>query len=160
MKIENNTKILKITHEDLVNLFCTALSGNNWVSCEYDKEFYNTLTMGQVEGDCFEDHIADVLLNGGKVYLFDEYAEGEIYGNGELIEGDEDGSVMYTITLDSVIKGLEASFNSTFKNSDGNMGVWLRECAEALANDEAYDLDLPMADALLQVIMFDEVIYG
>ena len=162
MKIENNTKILKITHDDLVNLFSTALFGNNWVSCEYDKDYYNSLTMGQVQGDCYEDKIADVLLNGGNIYLFDEYAEGECHnGKGEVIDGDEDGSVMYTINLDDVINGLEASFNGTFNHdNDNNMKSWVRECAEALAEDDAINLDLPMADALLQVIMFNEVIYG
>ena len=121
MKIENNTKILKITHDDLVNLFSTALFGNNWVSCEYDKDYYNSLTMGQVQGDCYEDKIADVLLNGGNIYLFDEYAEGECHnGKGEVIDGDEDGSVMYTINLDDVINGLEASFNGTFNHDNDN----------------------------------------
>ena len=164
MEIKNNTKILKITHDDLVNLFCTALEGNNWVSCEYDKEFYNSLKVGQVEGDCDEDHIADVLLNGGNIYLFDEYAEGEIYGKkGEVIEGDGDGTVMYTITLEDVIQGLENAFNGSIKSSDFNdsgMKSWVRECVEELADEECCDLDLPMADALLQIIMFNEVIYG
>ena len=164
MMVKHNTRILDITHEDLVDLFSTGLEGSEWLSCEYDKELYKTLEVGQVEGDCFEDKIADTLLNGGNVYLFDDYAEGSIYGDkGELIEGDGDGTVMYTINLQDVTKGIENAFNGEFRCLDfdnTDMKKWLKECAEQFADNDRCDFDLTSADALLQVIMFNEVIYG
>ena len=39
MKLKNNVEIIDITHEDLVNLFSTALYGSSYLSAEYDKDF-------------------------------------------------------------------------------------------------------------------------
>ena len=87
MKLKNNVEIIDITHEDLVNLFSTALYGSSYLSAEYDKDFYNSIPKDKKEGDCFEDHIADVLLNGGEIYIYDAYSGGDVYiKNGKLIK--------------------------------------------------------------------------
>ena len=73
MKIKNNVEIIDITHDDLVNLFSTALYGSSYLSAEYNKDFYNSIPADKKKGDCYEDHIADVLLNGGEIYIYDAY---------------------------------------------------------------------------------------
>jgi hypothetical protein len=161
MKLKNNVEIIDITHEDLVNLFSTALYGSSYLSAEYDKDFYNSIPKDKKEGDCFEDHIADVLLNGGEIYIYDAYSEGEVYSkNGELIKeeyGDEEYA-QYTLTLTDIIEGLERAANGTYKTNDDTK--FIRQCFNEFAEDDCYDLDLTDADALMQVITFNELIYG
>ena len=55
MKLKNNTEIIDITHDDLVNLFSTALYGSSYLSAEYDEDFYNSIPNDKKEGDCYED---------------------------------------------------------------------------------------------------------
>ena len=161
MKLKNNVEIIDITHEDLVNLFSTALYGSSYLSAEYDKDFYNSIPKDKKEGDCFEDHIADVLLNGGEIYIYDAYSEGEVYSkNGELIKeeyGDEEYA-QYTLTLTDIVEGLERAANGTYKTN--NDTKFIRQCFNEFAEDDCYDLDLTDADALMQVITFNELIYG
>ena len=159
MKIKRQTKIEELSHEDLVDLFSTALGGNPRISCDYDKDFYNSIPVGKVNGDCYEDKIADVLLNGGKIYLYDEVADGQVYGNrGETIE--EENCVMYPTDLEDVKRGIENAFNGTFNFSYDEEKRYAMECAEDLYDEDRCNLDLTEADALLQIIMFNEIIYG
>ena len=161
MKLRNNVEIIDITHEDLVNLFSTALYGSSYLSAEYDKDFYNSITKDKKEGDCFEDHIADVLLNGGEIYIYDAYSEGEVYSdNGELIkeEYSDEEYAQYTLTLTDIIEGLQRAANGTYKTN--NDTKFIRQCFNEFAEDDCYDLDLTDADALMQIIAFNELIYG
>ena len=160
MKLKNNVEIIDITHEDLVNLFSTALYGSSYLSAEYDKDFYNSIPKDKKEGDCQEDHIADVLLNGGEIYIYDAYSEGEVYSkNGELIkdEYDDEEYAQYTLTLTDIIEGLQRAANGTYKTN--NDTKFIRQCFNEFA-DDCYDLDLTDADALMQIITFNELIYG
>jgi hypothetical protein len=155
MKIEQTTKITQITHEDLVNLFSTALSGSYYLSAEYNKEFYNKLPIGKINGDCFEDKLADTVLNGGEIYFFDNEADGECYSSfGEVMDDD---TVMYTLKMDNISKGLENAFNESY---DTDSGKYVRECSNDLIEDDGINLDLNSADALMQYIMFGTLIYG
>ena len=161
MKLKNNVEIIDITHEDLVNLFSTALYGSSYLSAEYDKDFYNSIPKDKKEGDCFEDHLADVLLNGGEIYIYDAYSEGEVYSdNGELIkeEYSDEEYAQYTLTLTDIIEGLQRAANGTYKTN--NDTKFIRHCFNEFAEDDCYDLDLTDADALMQIITFNELIYG
>ena len=161
MKVKNNVEILDITHSDLVNLFSTALYGSSYLSVEYNKEFYNSLPASKKEGDCLEDAIADVLLNGGEVYLYDGYAEGEVYSDsGKVIKEEygDDEYVQYTITLADVIEGLQKAASGTYKANDDN--EFAKQSFDRFAEDECMDFDIVNADALMQIIMFNEIIYG
>lgn len=160
MKLKYNTQITEITHDDLVNLFSTSLFGSNYLSAEYDKDFYNSLDPSLKKGDCFEDKLADTLLNGGKVYFFDSYSEGEVYAsNGEVIENDYgEEYAMYSVTLTDIIKGLEKCTNGTYKTNDDVQ--YVKSCFDSLIDEDSCDFDYDMADALIQVILFNEIIYG
>lgn len=161
MKLKNNVEIIDITHEDLVNLFSTALYGSSYLSAEYDKDFYNSIPKDKKEGDCFEDHIADVLLNGGEIYIYDAYSGGEVYSkNGELIKEEYccEEYAQYALTLTDIIEGLQRAANGTYKTN--NDTKYIRHCFDEFAEDDCYDLDLTDADALMQVITFNELIYG
>ena len=156
MQVRKNTEVLEITHDELVNLFSTALYGSSYLSAEYNKEFYNSLPKEKRIGDCFEDKLADCLLNGGEIYLYDEQSEGEVYSSvGEANE--EEGYTQYTITLVDVIEGLQKAANGTYKVA--NDSKWVAECFSDF-EEEGDGWDLYEADALMQIILFNELVYG
>ena len=108
MKVSRKIIITEINHKDLVNLFSTALTGSDMLGCDYDKDFWNGIPEKKRKGQCFEDHIADVLLNGGKVYVYDYYANGELHNEkGTILDDDENGNAMYELTLQDIVNGLQ-----------------------------------------------------
>ena len=66
---------LQLEHEDLVTLFSTALYGDSTFSHWVPEKFEALKTQG--EGDCIEDHYANVLMNGGYICIADMEAAGE-----------------------------------------------------------------------------------
>lgn len=156
MKYKNNTKIESITHEDLSDLLSTALYGSSYLSAEYDHDFYNSIPENERHGDCYEDHMADVLLKGGTVIFYDSYAEGVTYGDNPNKSVTEDEEGCYPVTLQDIISGLEKCANGTYNVNDDKS--YLNECFNNFAT--GYDYDLSAADSIMQVILFNELIYG
>lgn len=160
--MKTQTTITEITIEDLVNLFSTAFYGSSYLSADYDS--------GSNVGDCYEEIMARNLLDGGKIDVTDHYAEdGEVYGNLSCkVDKDEDGDLTttYFVTLADVIAGLERAVNGTF-NTRPDVGADFAdrnvEFAKRSFNAFAYDemeWDLVTADCLMQIILFDEIVYG
>lgn len=148
MKIE--IKITDITHDELVNLLGAASCGSSWLGLNYDSIEYETLSNEQKQCDCIEDEMADLLLAGKSVELYDMYSEDEEDFYGTLPHRyDEDGDMRYTVTLDDIKRGLEKAYQDDY----------LRECLNNLIDNEGYDIDQPQAESLVQCIMFGEVIY-
>ena len=144
-------KITDITHDDLVNLLSTASYGSNWLGLNYDSIEYETLSNGQKQGDCIEDKMADLLLAGKSVELYDMYSENEEDFYGTLPHHfDEDGDMRYTVTLEDIKRGLEKAYQDDY----------LRKCLNNLINDDSYNLDSTQAESLVQCILFGEIIYG
>lgn len=74
--MKTQTIILEQNIEDLVNLLSTALYGSSYLSADYDE------LEGKDIGDCYEEVMARILLDGGRISITDVYAEdGEVYGN-------------------------------------------------------------------------------
>ncbi|MDD6104183.1 MAG: hypothetical protein PUB73_06205 [Bacteroidales bacterium] len=135
-------KITELSHNDLVNILSTALYGCDYLSASYDHDFYNNLNDSQKQGNCFEDALADVLLNGGAITIIDYYAEGDVNGKkGKLIDDD---NAEYTLTLQDFLDGCSTR--------EGH-----RYAVELLVEEDG---DYYTANNLLQIIMFGEVIYG
>ena len=162
--MKTKTIIEDLNHEDLVNLFSTALYGSTYLSVEYDKPVDSN------DDDCYEDEIAKVLLNGGVVRITDGYAEdGEIYGNLSCeVKENEDGDLVstYFVTLEDILNGLGKAANGTF-NLREDVGADYADRNEAFAkrsfNAFAYDereWDAITADCLIQIILFNEIVYG
>ena len=103
------------------------------------------------------NNIVEKLFSGENVYLFDTNANGEIYGNKkhEIVENTL--SVMYTINISDFIRGLENAASGTYKVQNDNKYVW--QCFVMLL-DEDSELDHDLAEALMQIIVFDELVYG
>lgn len=131
--------VTELSHEDLVGLLSTALYGSTWFEADYDSNIYNSLK--NKEGDCFEDKLADMLLSGNKITIFDHEAEGESYS--KKCVGFDGESAIYEITLKDFLK--TASTKRGFKLVE-----------EVLSGDGDYWT----ADAFLQRVIFGEEIYG
>ena len=158
--MKTQTKITELTKEDLVDLFSTALYGSNYLSADYEAE-------EEEKGDCYEETIANVLLNGKTIKVTDSYADGVHYG--ELPhQFNEDCDTIYTLRLDDIIAGLEKSANGTFNvgENDEYMPDWkdrniafAKRSFEAMAWNER-EWDAITADCLMQIILFNEIVYG
>lgn len=146
--MKTRTIIEDITRDDLVDLLCTATYCSNWLGMQYDK------TKG--EGETYEDVAADILLKGGTVEMIDYYAEDsdDIYTD---IGYWEEDAAIYPISLDNIKSGLKAVANGSIKNDDEEKMFALRAL---YAFQSGKNFDIVYAGALMQCIMFNEIIYG
>ena len=157
--------ITEITHEDLVNLFSAALYGSTYLSADYTIEDKRGVDVS--EDDCYEDIIAKILLSGKSVEVTDYYAEGCYYGSLPYKfqdKDDDDSSVIYFVNLESIKRGLERAANGTFNAGDDEWTEQTKRSArvsfESFMDEDRCDFDLVRADILMQIILFNEIIYG
>lgn len=133
MKIK--TTIVEITQEELVNLFATGLYGSSYLDADYNDND------DLANYDCFEDKLAAITIT-------DYYAEGCTYGNLPFTIDEEDESATYTITLNDIKEGLGRA---------ANLCPW---AFNSFVDEESTQWDYYAGDALLQIIVFGELIYG
>lgn len=131
--------VTEFEHDDLVDLLSTALYGSTWFEADYDNDVYKTLK--NTNGDCFEDKLADMLLAGHKITIFDHEAEGESYS--KKCVGFDGESAVYEVGLKDFLK--TASTKRGFKLVE-----------DVLSGDGDYWT----GDAFLQLVVFGEEIYG
>lgn len=163
--MKTKTTITELSHDDLVNLFSTALYGSSYLSADYTIEDRKSVNVS--DGDCYEDIIAKILLSGKSIEVTDNYAEGCSYGSLPYRFQDkdnDDSSVIYRVTLDDIIRGLEMAADGTFNADDDEWTEQTkrsaRESFDSFMDKDKCDFDLVMADILMQIILFDEIIYG
>lgn len=149
--MKTTTKVTNVTHEDLVNLFSTALYGGDIFEATYNKTEYKNSE--PKNDDCLEDKLARVLLHGYSITVIDRGAEDddEHYGTLPYKWNKEYEEMEYTVTLKDIESGIEKALDCKHE--------YPSECAHSLIN-EPYNFDLPQAKELLQWIVFGESIYG
>lgn len=129
-------KILKLSLEELSDIISTAFYGNDYMAVDYQG---NPSTFH----DCFEDNVAQVLLDGGTILVTDQaQLEGDTYGDLPKYV-DNDGYITYKVTLDDILNGA-----STF------------ECLEMIQSLLNGDGDMYTGWNLFQIIVFGDLIYG
>lgn len=138
--------------ETLHKLFSTALTDGN---SDYDKDFWESLAHDKQQGNRYEDRLLDCLLNGGTIHIYDDQADGELYGAKGVIL--KDGRGMYTVTLKDIIDGLQRAADGSFKFEDDSEKKEVKDAFLSLMKD----VFLPefFAIPLIQVILFNELIY-
>lgn len=166
--MKTNVTISEITKDDLVDLFSTAFYANY----RYGVYYEDLKGIERDEEDCFEDLLAKIVLNGGRICVEDQGStDGAVYGNNPCkVEESEkyDGFVTtYYLTLDIIKRGLERAVNGTFNAGQGagigedfvdnNLTSAIR-AFYAFAYD-CRDWDALRADVLMQIILFDEIVY-
>jgi hypothetical protein len=103
------------------------------------------------------NNIVEKLFSGENVYLFDTNANGEIYGNKKHEIVGNTSNVMYTINISDFVRGLENAACSTYKVYNDSKYVW--QCFVSLLDEDSEDF-YDEAQTLMQIIVFDEFIYG
>lgn len=156
--MEIKTQVLNLNHEDLVDLFSTALYDSLNFTATYADSARNNIKVE--ENDCFEDVLAKIALNAktynDKLKVYDENSEdGEVYGDCAFDREKLDDDVTmtyYYIGIKEIIKGLEAAANSDEQ--------YIRDSFESFKNrEEDCEWDATRADILMQMIVFGEIIY-
>ena len=134
--MDATVKILKLTLEELSDIISTAFYGNEYMAVDYQG---NPSTFH----DCFEDNVAQVLLDGGTILVTDQaQLEGDTYGDLPKYV-DNDGYITYKVTLEDILKGAS------------NL-----ECLEMIQSIFKGDGDMYTGWDLFQRIVFGEIIYG
>ena len=134
--MDATVKILKLALEELSDIISTAFYGNNYMAVDYQG---NPSTFH----DCFEDNVAQVLLDGGTILVTDQaQLEGDTYGDLPKYV-DNDGYITYKVTLEDILKGAS------------NL-----ECLEMIQSIFKGDGDMYTGWDLFQRIVFGEIIYG
>ena len=139
-----NVQVTGVTHEELVNLFSTAFYGNENMGAHYDRHELDQIPEDKREGNCFEDFLADMILNGKSIQIIDYAAEGEDYGDLTHHPYEYDREVIiYDITLKDILEGLSSEVNFQMMNEV-----------------QSGEGDMFTAYGLMQRIVFGEEIYG
>lgn len=151
--MRTTTTIEGVSLENLVDLFTTATYGSSWL------DIFAPVRTGLhiEETDCREDVWAKALLAGHPIECTDYYADGDVYGYLPHTIGDND-EVTYKVTMQDVLDGLQKCADGTFKGNKSDHD-WLKDCFNHFRAGEG-DMDNPEAEAIMQVIMFNELIYG
>lgn len=139
-----NIQVTGVTHEELVNLFSTAFYGNEYMEAYYDQHELDQIPEDKREGNCLEDFLADLLLNGKSIQVIDYEAQGEVYGDlpHHTDEYDEE-AIIYDVTLKDILKGLSSEVN-----------------LQMMHEVQSGEGDMFTAWGLIQRIIFGEEIYG
>ena len=149
--MKTKVEIYDISHDDLVNLFSTALYGSSYFECNYHVDD-NDETVEYKPTDCYEDKIARCLLAGKRVEMRDHFAEDDDEHYGTLTHRwNKDYCCMcYDLTLDDIKRGVEKMLGD---------GEWHNKYAQMWINDDNA-FDMCVADAIMQCVIFGEEIYG
>ena len=148
--MEIKTTVTNITHDDLVNLLCTATYVSSWLGCNFKKSDYYGTELENAN-DCREDKWAKILLAGKSIGVYDYESDGEAYGNLPH-EWKADREVMrYTLTLKDIQAGIERIMNGCVDYIKPYVLDWCSDNG---------NLDQIEAEAIMQYIVFGEEIYG
>ena len=139
--MENNrADIDNISKETLVDLFSTATYGSNWLDITVlrsEDHLDNIFSKQYLDDRCLEDVWADRLLNGGHIVCLDWYA---------AEDNDDNSPDEFKIDLNSLKEKLKLARDKEAVRD------W---CDFVLEKDDYFT-----CNNLMQVVMFDEVIYG
>lgn len=144
----------KLTQEVLSVLIETATYGSGWLNYQFDKTQVQAI---ENEPGC--DTAARILLAGGKVEFIDMWAEepDEIYSENGYFESD---AGIYPVTLKDIVKGLEKAESGEWNAHDEEERNFVNEdVADLMKGADETCLDLDEADWILQVILFNEIVY-
>ena len=155
--MKTKTTITELSHDDLVTLFSTALYGSTYLGADYDEAIEHN------ERDCFEDILANILLHGGCIKVNDYYSEGDVYGELPHELDEENECTTYFVTYDDIKRGLERAADGTFYAGNDKWTKQTKRSArvsfDSFMDEDSCEFDLVRAEILMQIILFDEIIY-
>lgn len=144
----------RLTREVLSDLIETATYGSGWLDFQFDDT-----QVAPIENEAACDTAARILLAGGKVEFIDNWAEepDEIYSETGYFESD---AGIYPVTLKDIVKGLEKAESGEWNAHDDEERNFVKEdVSDVLKDTEDSCLDMDGADWIMQVILFNEIVY-
>ena len=129
--MKTTIKITELTHTELSDFLCTALTQSFWASADYDESDKEGIEIqSEFDKPCYEDVLASLLLNGKTITISDK----------------EDGQE-WKVDLDTLLKG----FDKVAENRSYRHHVW---------NFITQDYDYYDADIILQFAIFGKETYA
>ena len=129
--MKTTIKITELTHTELSDFLCTALTQSFWANVDYDvKDKEGVEIQSEFDKPCYEDVLASLLLNGKTITISDK----------------EDGQE-WKVDLKTLLKG----FDKVAENRDYRHHVW---------NFITEDYDYYDADIILQFAIFGKETYA
>lgn len=160
MKIYFSTiKSIELNHNDIANLLsASVVDSDGYFSLGFKKKDYLSLPdFLRSDEDSVEDKAAKILLNKGAITITDLNAVGEIYRAADLKATlSPDDNVHYRVDLRAITDGLTNAANGDIIGGPDE----LRQCRDAFAAFWAENYDASDAVTLIQIILFNEIIYG
>lgn len=158
--METKINVTKVDWKD-VNKVLYAIQAYSPFSLEYNKEFYNELKVGDIKGDnkSVEDMATDVVMNGGTIYVYDDAENVKKHSNrAELVREDFASKpyVVYALELPDFRTGFENLLNKKYDCDNKLEESLVSDATEKFMKGEEDGDDLY---AILQVIMFNEIVY-
>lgn len=155
MRTKGYIKVVEISNQELADFLETTCYGSDF-GTDWDENDYAKIPMEQKTEDFGYNQCADILKYGGSIEVTDWDGNGEHYGS--LPHRKTESYVAYTITLEDVRSGIERALNGTYKVSGSVECMNVKASANRVIEGEDYDqYD---AQLVMQVILFDEIIYG
>ena len=159
MKTEGYLKVTDVTVENIADFLDTATLGTTDLCYEYDTdEHYKALVeRGLLGKDLCSCEIAAIILDScGTIKLIDIESDGEHYWKLPYKVNDE-RETEYFITIQDFREGIERALNGTYFLTSLDEKTEVMEAARNIIEGEYDHYD---AWLVLQVIMFNEIIYG
>ena len=129
--MKTTIKITELTHSELSDFLCTALTQSFWANVDYDvKDKEGVEIQSEFDKPCYEDVLASLLLNGKTITISDK----------------EDGQE-WKVDLKTLLKG----FNKVAKSDAYRHHVW---------NFITEDYVSTNADLILQFAIFGKETYA
>jgi len=126
-------KLCEISNRTLSDILSGALCGNSSFGVDYDEKDYKEIKKNMKEDVCFEDVLAQMVLNGKSILFTDK----------EDLE-HEDEPEKWTLTKEKLEKGVEAFFT---------------KCS-SIISDFFNDPDMYTDWAFIQCCLFGEEVFG
>lgn len=153
MKVK--TTVSELTRTELVSLLFAATYNSDQFHIYVAQAVRNEIGAG--DDDCREDVWAKALLGGHFVWVYDLQAEGCVHGNLTHCPAPDDKEIIgYRVHLSDIQRGLSAAIDGDFEGDEGDRN----QALEAWRDFAADNLDNCGAETLLQVIVFNEIIYA
>lgn len=159
MKTEGYLKVTEITVEEISDFLETATTGSTDLCYDYDEDehFKELEKREMITSKMYMSERAAVMLDsGGTIQLIDIESDGEHYWKLPYKVTSEKETI-YFITINDFREGIERALNGTYFITSIDEKKEVMDAARNII-DGAYD----QYDAwlVIQVIMFNEIIYG
>lgn len=158
MKTEGYLKVTQVSVDEIADFLETATLGRIDICCDYDEDehFKELEKRGLIRSGMYLcERTAVMLDSGGTIKLVDVASNGEHYW--KLPYKVIDNETEYFVTIKDFKEGIERALNGTYFLTSLDEKNSVMDAARNVINGEYDSYD---AFLVLQIIMFNEIIYG